>query len=143
MKNNSLSRKILMVDDDLDDQKYFVEAVTEIDDSLECVTAKDGQEALNLLSDPLTALPSCIFLDLRLPRVSGKQCLLAIKSDERLKHIPVVIYTTSRELDEADELEQLGAVHFISKPTDPDEIYYVLSIALQERWSDEDGETRL
>lgn len=132
-----LQRKILLVDDDADDRKYFLDALAEIDPTIEGVTAKDGQQALALLGSPDFHLPDYIFLDLRMPRISGKQCLLQIKADSRLKDIPVIIYTTSRDVEESEELERLGAVHFISKPADPDEIYYVLTLVLEERWSDE------
>lgn len=131
---DSTRKKILLVDDDADDRKYFMEALQEIDPAAECSVAKDGQQALQLLNDPASALPDYIFLDLRMPKINGRQCLLQIKSDERLKHIPVIIYTTSRELKESEELKDLGAVHFISKPSDPDEIYYVLSLVLEEQW---------
>ena len=134
MKQKQSVRKILLVDDDADDRKYFLEAVAEINDTIECATAKDGLQALELLRDPQFSLPDFIFLDLRMPRYNGKQCLLQIKADERLKEIPVVIYTTSREVQESEELQSLGAVHFISKPSDPDEIFYVLSLVLEEQW---------
>lgn len=125
---------ILIVDDDADDRLLFAEAVKEIDESIECIAAKDGQQALQLLHrmDPL---PDLIFLDLRMPRCSGKKCLLEIKKDARLKHIPVIIYTTSRELEESKELKEMGAVYFISKPNNPEEIYFLLSCALEEQWS--------
>jgi response regulator RpfG family c-di-GMP phosphodiesterase len=59
--------------------------------------------------------------------------LLQIKGDERLKSIPVIVYTTSKDVEESKELQELGAVHFISKPSDPDEIYYVVSFVLEEQ----------
>lgn len=136
METNTRSRKILLIDDDADDRKYFIEAVKEIDAGIECVTAKDGEQALALLQQPGCKLPNFIFLDLRMPRVNGRQCLLQIKADERLKAIPVIIYTTSKEVQEAEDLQNIGAVHFITKPSDPDEIYYVLSVVFEERWSD-------
>lgn len=132
--NQVLNRKILLVDDDADDRKYFLEALQEIDATVQCVTAKDGQQALELLNNSDFTLPHYIFLDLRMPKISGRQCLLQIKSDDRLKDIPVIIYTTSREAQDSEELKQLGSVHFISKPSDPGEIYYVISLALEEQW---------
>jgi CheY-like chemotaxis protein len=124
--------RLMIVDDDADDRTLFVQSVKEIDETIECIVAKDGQEALKLLSQPLSKLPNFIFLDLRMPRVGGKKCLIELKKDEKLKNIPVVIYTTSRELKESQELKELGAVHFISKPGSPDEIYYVVSFVLDE-----------
>src|SRR5206468_5640389 len=133
----TLQRRILLVDDDADDRKYFTEAVNEIDSTITCIMAKDGLQALTLLKSAGFDLPDYIFLDLRMPRISGKQCLLQIKADERLKNIPVVIYTTSRSVEESEEMQNLGAVHFISKPSDPDEIYFVITLVLEERWTDE------
>lgn len=129
-----LNRKILLVDDDADDRKYFLEALQEIDATVQCVTAKDGQQALELLNNLDFTLPHYIFLDLRMPKISGRQCLHQIKSNDRLKNIPVIIYTTSRETQDSEELKKLGSVHFISKPSDPGEIYYVISLALEEQW---------
>lgn len=134
MHNRVINKKILLVDDDADDRKYFMKALREIDASAECVVAKDGYQALQFLNNAGIALPHYIFLDLRMPKINGRQCLLQIKSSDRLKHIPVIIYTTSREIHDAEELKQLGAVHFISKPSNPEEIYYVISLALEEQW---------
>lgn len=100
--------------------------------ALECTTAKDGRQALELLNNPELTLPDYIFLDLRMPRVSGRQGLVQIKENERLKNIAVIIYTTSKEVEESEELQQLGAVRFISKPANTDEIYYVVSQVLEE-----------
>lgn len=119
------------MDDDADDRHYFLEALHEIDPTIECVTAKDGQQGMEILEDRANSLPHLIFLDLRMPRYNGKRCLQQMKADPRLQAIPVIIYTTSRELQDSEEMQNLGAVHFISKPTNPDEIFYVLSLALE------------
>lgn len=130
MKNNL---NILIVDDDADDRKLFIDAIKEVDADIICATAHDGKQALERLKSDYNSLPDFIFLDLRMPRFSGKKCLLQIKDDERLKSIPVIIYTTSKDVEESKELRELGAVHFISKPSDPDEIYYVVSFVLEEQ----------
>ena len=126
-------RKILLVDDDADDRKYFSAALKEIEPSAECISAKDGREALDILHDEQQTLPDYIFLDLRMPRVNGRLCLKEIKATERLKHIPVIVYTTSQDLIEAVEMESQGVVKFITKPTSTEEIYYVISQALEEQ----------
>lgn len=135
MESRKATRKILLVDDDADDRKYFKEALNEIDPAIECAEARDGLQALHVLRNTELSLPDYIFLDLRMPRYNGKQCLLQLKADERLQHIPVIIYTTSKEVEESEELQRLGAVHFISKPNNPEEIYYVISLVLEEQWS--------
>jgi len=123
---------LLIVDDDADDRMLFIEAVKEVDEDIECITANDGQQALELLQNEDSSLPDLIFLDIRMPRLSGKKCLAELKKDERLKHIPVIIYTTSREVEESKELKEMGAYHFISKPSNTQEIYYLVSLAIEE-----------
>jgi CheY-like chemotaxis protein len=138
METKKRVRKILLADDDADDRQYFRAAVNEIDASIEFIETKDGQETLELLQNmDASSLPDYIFLDLRMPRYSGKQCLLQIKGDERLKSIPIIIYTTSKEVEHAEQMQALGAVHFISKPNNPEEIYYVLSLVLEEEWDND------
>jgi DNA-binding NtrC family response regulator len=132
MKNKT---KLLIVDDDADDRQLFIDAVKDFDEQIVCVSAKDGKEALDLLNDLNTSLPDYIFLDLRMPRFNGKRCLMEIIKNERLKEIPVIIYTTSRELEDSKELKEMGALHFISKPANPEEVYFVVSFALEEQWN--------
>ncbi len=127
--------RLFLVDDDEDDKKLFIESVKEVDKNIKCITVSDGQEALLFLKNVKNPLPDYIFLDLRMPRISGRQCLEEIRKDERLRHIPVFIYTTSREVKDSIDLKKNGAVHFISKPSDPAEIYYILSSVLNEKWA--------
>ena len=124
-----------IVDEDEDDRNLFIEAVKEIDATIECTSAINGEQALTLLTDHKNSLPDFIFLDLRMPRIDGKKCLFEIKNNERLKHIPVVIFTTSRDVEESKDLKEMGAFHFISKPNNPEEIYYLISFVLDEHWS--------
>jgi CheY-like chemotaxis protein len=132
MKENSV---ILIVDDDEDDRNLFIESAKEINASITFITASDGQEALRLLKDEHNKLPDYIFLDLRMPRIGGKKCLEEIRKDKRLHELPVFIYTTSTYVKDSMELKEMGAVHFISKPADPGDIYYILSVVLDEKWS--------
>jgi CheY-like chemotaxis protein len=125
--------RLLIVDDDADDRMFFIDAVSEIDETIECVVAKDGLHALELLNDPAFELPDIIFLDLRMPRFNGKRCLAEIKASDRLKNIPVFIYTTSTDVKESTELKSLGATHFISKPHSPEDVYYIISVVLEEQ----------
>ena len=126
---------ILLVDDDEDDRKLFLEAVGEVDKEIKCIAAVDGQEALQYLSDAANPAPDFIFLDLRMPGLSGQQCLEEIKKDMRLESIPVIVYTTSRDVRESEALKKLGAAHFMSKPVSPDDVYYMVSFVLGEKWN--------
>jgi DNA-binding NtrC family response regulator len=128
--NKKLS--LLIVDDDPDDRTFFIEAAKEVDEHIECITANNGRNALELLNNSFPSLPDLIFLDIRMPLLNGKKCLQELKEDERFKNIPVVIYTTSKLVEEAIELKKMGAAHFISKPPNADEIYYLVSVVIEE-----------
>jgi DNA-binding response OmpR family regulator len=125
---------LFIIDDDEDDKKLFIESAKEVDENIKCITASDGQEALKYLRDEKNAIPDYIFLDLRMPRISGKQCLEEIRKEKRLQQIPVFIYTTSKDVQDSIDLKNMGAVHFITKPAHPDEIYYILSVVLGAKW---------
>lgn len=122
----------LIVDDDADDRTLFVDTVRELDEFIECRIAENGEQALKLLRDSEYPVPDFIFLDLRMPRLDGKKCLLEIKKEERLMNIPVVIYTTSKGVEESKELRAMGAFHFITKPRNADEIFYLISFVMDE-----------
>jgi len=125
---------IFIADDDEDDKQLFIDSAREVNERIHFVTASDGQEALRLLKEEQNVRPDYIFLDLRMPRFSGKQCLEEIRKDKRLHDIPVFIYTTSTDERDSAELRQLGAVHFISKPADSGDVYYILSVVLETKW---------
>lgn len=106
---------LFVVDDDEDDIHLFVEAVNEIDKSMGCFTAKNGEEALDKLNN-LETLPDLIFLDLNMPKLNGKECLALLKKSERLKDIPVIIYSTSSSEKDIEETKKLGAAYYLTKP---------------------------
>src|ERR1700722_15781297 len=86
---NKKTMTILLVDDDEDDRKLFFEAAGEVDKEIKCIGAAGGQEALEYLSDAANPVPDFIFLDLRMPGLSGQQTLEEIKKDARLTSVPV------------------------------------------------------
>ena len=107
---------VLLVDDDADDRQFFVEALSEVDPEIKIATSVDGIEALDFLHK-LQELPNYIFLDLNMPRMDGFQCLAELKKSTRYAHIPVIIYTTSKQKEEEDEAFRLGASAFFQKPS--------------------------
>lgn len=107
--------KILYADDDIDDCELVVEALEHIDPCIECTMVSDGKQALNVLHEE-AALPDYIFLDVNMPVMDGKNCLMEIKKDHRLKNIPVVIYSTSQNENEISELYAMGAQEYLKKP---------------------------
>jgi CheY-like chemotaxis protein len=110
-----MRKTVFLVDDDRDDREIFIEALAEIDDSLKCVTAENGEDAIRKLHSGVF-IPNFIFLDLNMPRMNGRECLVKIKNIERLQDTPVIIYTTSSLQKEKDELVKLGASKFLTKP---------------------------
>jgi len=125
---------LLLIDDDEDDRMFFEESAKEVDKNIECILIPDCPGALDYLKDNNSIVPDYIFLDLRMPGYSGKKCLEEIASEERLKDVPVIIYTTSTDEEDANELKSLGASHFVSKPINPSEIYYMISQIINDKW---------
>ncbi len=110
------TKKIMIVDDDEDDMDFFCEVINEIDASYTCVTATNGEEALQKLRKGKTQLPDLIFLDLNMPRMNGKICLQELKKDSALQNIPIIIYTTSSHHKDKEETLKNGAALFMTKP---------------------------
>ena len=120
-------KTILLVDDDEDDQLIFKDAIKEVHSGIECLIASNGKDAY-LHLEKSSAPPSLIFLDLNMPVMNGFEFLERIKKSDRLKNIPVVIYTTSDSpLDKRNTLDA-GAVLFFTKTAD----FKLLKIKLSE-----------
>jgi CheY-like chemotaxis protein len=108
---------VLIVDDDEDDRDLFCDAVNIVDSSIQCIMARNGEEALEGLKRRTLPTPDLIFLDLNMPRLNGMQCLRALKKDSCFEHIPIVIYTTSKLKEDKKAAMQAGAAGFVTKPT--------------------------
>lgn len=107
--------RILLIDDDMDDQVYFKDAVNELCDTLRCEIASNGLEAVHRIGVPPP--PDLIFLDLNMPVMNGFECLASLKKEGRTKNIPVVIFTTSKNHHDIEQARQMGAELFFTKPT--------------------------
>jgi|SRR6185437_7730939 len=105
-----------LIDDDIDDREIFTLALKDIDSTIKYTTAKDGAEALDFIEQNENFIPNFIFLDLNMPRVSGRECLVEMRKIVRLRNIPIYIYTTSSSDKDKLELLNLGATGFITKP---------------------------
>jgi CheY-like chemotaxis protein len=116
--------RILMVEDDPKDVELTMSALEDYNLFNELVVARDGQEALDYLysqgqfSARPRENPAVILLDLKLPKVDGLEVLNRIKSDDRLKMIPVVVLTSSREERDMVRSYQLGVNAYVVKPVD-------------------------
>jgi CheY-like chemotaxis protein len=106
-----MAMTILNVDDDIEDQDLFSEAISIIDPSFICIKADDGLEAETLLFDDEKPVPiDYIFLDINMPKMTGIELLALIKKNQRLKHTPVYVLSTSCSESEKAEINLLGAM---------------------------------
>jgi len=121
---------ILFADDDKDDCLFFDEALKELQLAANLTIVRNGDQLMQLLQTS-TCLPDILFLDLNMPRKNGLTCLEEIKQDERLKHIPVVICSTSYQENIAERLYKTGAHHYICKPVDFSSLKQVIDHAIQ------------
>lgn len=114
--------EILIVDDNPGDVRLTAEALKDSKVQNRLHTAQDGMEAIAFLrrkgeyAD--APLPDLILLDLNMPRMNGSQLLAKVKEDSELKHIPVVILTGSREIDDIIKANNLRADCYVTKPID-------------------------
>ena len=116
-----------LIDDDIDDREIFTLALKDIDSSIKCTTAKDGAEALDFIENNKDFIPDFIFLDLNMPRINGKECLVEMRKIARLQNIPIYIYTTSSSDKDKLELLKIGATGFITKPYTIKKLVEILS----------------
>jgi CheY-like chemotaxis protein len=128
-----VSVKVLIIDDDEDDRELFRYALSNVNSHVTCVEAIDGEDGLRLLQKN-SSKPDYIFLDLNMPRIDGILFLKKMRRDCKLRDIPVIVYTTSKFQNDKEKCVELGAVHFITKPTTLTEIEAAISFVLERKW---------
>ena len=106
-----------LIDDDTDDREIFLIALEGISEAIDCRYASDGIKALEKLNSDQAFVPDYIFLDMNMPRMNGRECLIEIRKIERLEKVPTFIYSTSVDPGMVTEVKQLGATDVIIKPT--------------------------
>jgi CheY-like chemotaxis protein len=107
--------KSLFVDDDADERGFFLDALSYVNKNIKCVTAKNSKEALAMLNSA-SELPAYVFLDIHMPEMDGKECLRAIKSDERFQGIRIVMYSNASDEALMAGYKKEGATYFLVKP---------------------------
>ncbi|HYC87463.1 MAG TPA: response regulator [Chryseosolibacter sp.] len=106
---------VFYADDDPEDCELFTEAIRQIDPEMKTILAKDGREALAYLQNT-PDIPDYIFLDINMPMVDGKRCLIEIKKTLKFRNTPVIMYSTTSDTNEIKEYYRLGAHDFLIKP---------------------------
>ena len=131
--------EILLVEDELVQARLAMEAIRRGEFQHRTTLVRDGQEALDFLFQRgvfrRAPRPDLILLDLRLPKVDGLDVLSAIKADQHLRSVPVVIMTSSQ--DEPDRLacQRFGVEAYLTKPLDLDKFFALLK-ELKRFWQE-------
>jgi len=117
-------KRILLVEDNERDVELTLAALDEHNLANEVITVRDGVEALDYLhhrgkfAGHANGLPVVVLLDLKMPKVDGLEVLRQMRSDATLRHVPVVMITSSREEQDLVNSYQLGVNAYVVKPVD-------------------------
>lgn len=121
------SSEIVIVEDNVHDVEMMMDALNDAGTNISTSVFRDGAEAVKYFFSPAgevmsmnASLPKLILLDLKLPKINGLEVLKLIRSNERTKHIPVVIFTSSNEEKDRVKSYQLGVNSYLVKPLDAD-----------------------
>jgi CheY-like chemotaxis protein len=125
---------IILADDDEDDRLFFTDAFDELKINTKVSTYNDGVELMDYLNAEEAILPDILFLDLNMPRKSGKECLIEIRDNEKFQNIAVAIYSTSSSEEDIEETFVQGANIYIKKPSDFTLLKKVLSDVITINW---------
>lgn len=118
---NSIQLNILLAEDDQDDRDFFDTALKGMPIPTHLTNVYDGEQLMNYLHENSDNLPHILFLDISMPRKNGFECLCEIKDNEKLKGLPVIMFSTSfprdikYEEDMINRLLNIGAHGFIRK----------------------------
>jgi len=137
------SRKtLLLVEDDPNDVALFYRAARKAERAEEIVVAEDGDAAVRLLgvgakpiSGPAAGLPWIVLLDLKMPGKSGLEVLQWVRDQPRLRCLPVIIFTSSRERSDITRAYELGANSYLVKPVSFDQLKEMIR-ELRHYWLD-------
>lgn len=131
--NESMNLKqmnILLADDDIDDRIFFKEALEVLPLKTNLTTVSEGEELMAYLFENSDNLPHVLFLDINMPRKNGFECLTEIKQSEKLKDLPVVMFSTSNSQDNINILFKKGADIYVRKPANFMELVQVINHTL-------------
>ncbi|MEY4545815.1 MAG: hypothetical protein RL685_2010 [Pseudomonadota bacterium] len=116
---------ILLIEDNESDELLTVRALEKAQVANEIVVVRDGEEALAYLfgtgvyaGRDTSQLPNVALLDLNLPKIGGLDVLRRVRADDRTRHLPVVVLTSSGEERDVVQSYQLGANAYVRKPVD-------------------------
>ncbi|MEO7977726.1 response regulator [Flavobacterium sp.] len=132
MQRNALH--ILLADDDEDDRLFFKDAFEEVKVQTKVEFVFDGLQLMEHLMNPDTKLPDILFLDLNMPKKTGKECLIEIKKTDRLKNLIIAIYSTSSSDEDIEDTFIHGANIYIKKPSDFNALKKIINEVITLNW---------
>jgi CheY-like chemotaxis protein len=125
------AERILLIDDSLDDQQFFCEALAELHPHIKCDISNNGAEAMQIIDkEPIY---DAIFLDLYMPKVNGFEFLQRLKNSALYKYIPVIVISSTPSPEDVARCKKLGADIFIKRPTSYKEVFEQLKNLLLTR----------
>ncbi len=131
------NKTILLVEDNRGDIRLIQEALKKTAAQCEVVIARDGMEAMQYLRQDGefagAVRPDLILLDLNLPKKDGREVLAEIKADPSLKHIPIIVLTTSRNEEDIFKSYDLHVNCYISKSRNLSELFKIVR-GIEEFW---------
>lgn len=122
---------IFLADDDEDDRIFFLDALKEIPLQSQVTEFSNGVELMDVLHSK-NPLPDVIFLDLNMPLMNGFECLSDIRAVDKFNGIPVIIYSTSFHSHDTKRLQDIGATHYLRKPSSYNQLKTLLYKTLNE-----------
>jgi CheY-like chemotaxis protein len=128
-----VQKMILLIDDDYDDIDIFCHALLKSNLPFYCISMSTVENALTFLENTLME-PEFIFVDIHMPVISGKECLKLLKANPKYKHIPIIIYSTTKLKTEIEEVYGLGADYFVTKPPTFELMVHVITRILTDNW---------
>lgn len=126
--------KVLLVEDDRDDRKFFADALESLDMNIALHQVENGEECLTFLEDNYKEL-NLIFLDLNMPIIDGFECLDKIKANPQYTDLIVAIYSTSSSEQDIDKTFRKGANIYINKPSNFPELKKTLKRVIETNWA--------
>ncbi len=118
---------ILLIDDDIDEMKTFVEALKEVVEPFKCTYASNGIHALKML---FYLRPEAIFVDYNMPAMNGLEFIEEIKKNEQLRYIPVFLYSRHINADTKEKAEEMGIAGCMEKPASIEGLVKALKVCI-------------
>lgn len=127
------TQHVFFADDNEEDQLFIQEVVRELPYVVHLTIAKNGAQTMDTLNQ-LTKLPDLLFLNVNIAIKNGLECLQEIKRSEKLKSLPVIIFSSSSYPSVINEAYEAGAHLYIRKPSDLSNFKKIMEHVLSINW---------